>query len=479
MLRNKSTKLFSEIAGFFTSDEKTILKILELYQTMGISSFHIGIKDHKQGSFRKMDILLALMLSPLAATGQSKNNLITGWIKQTLDAEKDVLYRFVNDCRLRWRTIVYGINCKLIDCMQIENPSNACLILDDTDIKKTGFAMELVSRVWSHVEGKSILGFKGLFLGWCDEKSSLILDFSMHREGSKNEKTPFGLKPKQLKNQFHKDRPASSAGAKRVAEADQKKTDVGMRMISQAISRGISFGYILMDSWFVNGKMIRFILSLPGGKHLLGMGKMNGTKYLLHDQEFTAKELCDRLARKKKGKRNRALHMVCIQVNVFLQEELVCLFFYRNTGKGPWHFLISTDLDLTPLKAYRLYAKRWNIEVFFKESRQFFGLNDCHSRDFDALIAHTSVSVVAYNMFSTAKRLNCYETMGDLFREVAIQMTELTLSERIWAVIQDLLNFVADLLEIDFSSLLQKLMQNGDQESKLLRIVNYSAARAA
>ncbi|MFA5816966.1 MAG: transposase, partial [Bacteroidales bacterium] len=401
------------------------------------------------------------------------------WIKQTLDAEKDVLYRFVNDSRLRWRSIVYGISCKLINCIDIKNPSNACLILDDTDLKKTGVAMELVSRVWSHVEGKAVLGFKGLFLGWCDEKSSLILDFSMHREGGKNEKTPFGLKPKQLKNQFHKDRPSNSAGAKRVLEADQKKTDVGMSMIRRAISRGISFGYVLMDSWFVNGKMIRFILSLPGGKHLLGMGKMNGTKYKFQDKEFTAKELCDRLSRKKKGKRNRSLHMVCIQVNVFLQEEPVCLFFYRNTKKGPWHFLVSTDMELTPLKAYQLYAKRWNIEIYFKEAKRFFGLNDCHSRDFDALIAHTSVALIAYNMFSTAKRLNSYETLGDLFREVAGQMTELTLSERIWSVILELLKFVSNLFDIDFASLIQSLMQKGDPESKLLRIVNFCNARAA
>ena len=479
MLRNKSTKLFSEIADFFTSGEKAILKIIELYQTMGISSFHIGVGDHKQGLYRKMDILLALLLSPIADTGQTKNNQTADWLKHSLNAEKDVLYRFVNDCRLRWRSIVYGINCKLINCIDIENPSKACLILDDTDMRKTGITMELVSRIWSHVEGRTVLGFKGLFLGWCDEKSTLILDFSVHREGSNNEKTPFGLKPKQLKSQFHKDRAAKSAGAKRVQETEQKKTDVGMTMISRALSRGISFGYVLTDSWFVSGKMIRFILGLPGGKHLLGMGKMNGTKYRFQDKEVTAKELCDRLSRKKKGTRNRSLHMTCIQTNVFLQEDLVCLFFYRNTGKGPWHVLISTDLDLTPLTAYRLYAKRWNIEIFFKEARQFFGLNDCHSRDFDALIAHISISVVAYNMFSTAKRLNCYETMGDLFREVAGQMTELSLSERIWAVIEELLKFVADLMEVDFGALIQSLMQKGDPESKLLRIVNYNKANAA
>jgi len=88
-----------------------------------------------------MDILLSLLLSPIANTGQAKNNQTAGWIKQTLVAEKDVLYRFINDSRLRWRSIVYGINCILIGCIDIKKPSNACLILDDTDFKKTGFTM--------------------------------------------------------------------------------------------------------------------------------------------------------------------------------------------------------------------------------------------------------------------------------------------------------------------------------------------------
>jgi len=88
-------------------------------------------------------------------------------------------------------------------------------------------------------------------------------------------------------------------------------------------------------------------------------------------------------------------------------------------------------------------------------------------------------SVFAYNMFSTAKRLSSYETMGDLFREVASQMAELTLSERIWAIIVELLQFVADLIDSDFPSLVQSLMQKGDQQSKLMWILNFSMADAA
>ena len=476
MLRNKNTKLLSEIADFFTSEQKAICKILELYRTMGISSFHIGVNDRPQVVYRRMDILLTLLLSPLANANGTGNTL--AWFKKTMDAEKDVIYRFMNDCRLRWRSVIDGINCKLMSCMCVDKPADACLILDDTDLKKTGFKMELSSRIWSHVDNKALLGFKALVLGWCDGKSFLALDFSLHREVGKNEKFPCGLKPQQVKSQFHKERPSKCAGAKRVKEADHKKTESGKSMISRALFRGVPFSYVLMDSWFVSGKMIRFVLGLRG-KHLLGMGKMGTTKYGFQNRELTSKELSNSLSRKGKAKRIRKLNMRCIQVNVTIQEIPVCLFFYRNTGKGPWHFLISTDLDLTPLKAYQLYARRWNIEVCFKEMKQLFDLNGCHSRDFDAQIAHVSVTVIAYNMFSTAKRLNSYETMGDLFREVAGQMAELTLSERIWAIIVELLQLVADLMDVDFAALVQRLMQKADQDSKLMRLITFSNANAA
>jgi len=62
---------------------------------------------------------------------------------------------------------------------------------------------------------------------------------------------------------------------------------------------------------------------------------------------------------------------------------------------------------------------------------------------------------------------------GDLFREVAGQMTELTLSDRIWSLILDLLGLVSKIFEINFGSLIQSLMQEADYDSKLLRIINY------
>ena len=45
---------------------------------------------------------------------------------------------------------------------------NASYIFDDTTLEKTGYGIEQISRVFDHVQGKCILGFKtvGMRIFW-------------------------------------------------------------------------------------------------------------------------------------------------------------------------------------------------------------------------------------------------------------------------------------------------------------------------
>ena len=77
-----------------------------------------------------------------------------------------------------------------------------CFIADDTAIEKCGKTLEGISRIWDHVFHRSVLGFKGLFLAFWDGVNFLPIDFSLHNEMGKNQKKPFGLKPKELKARY-------------------------------------------------------------------------------------------------------------------------------------------------------------------------------------------------------------------------------------------------------------------------------------
>ena len=117
-----------------------------------------------------------------------------------LSCGKDVFYRLMNDGRIDWRNLSYSITMQLIRKTQKKTQTSTigprCLIVDDTDLPKTGRLIELIGRSYSHVTHSSNLGFKDLFMSYYDGKSFFSLDFNLHGEKGKNKNKPYGLKHK-------------------------------------------------------------------------------------------------------------------------------------------------------------------------------------------------------------------------------------------------------------------------------------------
>jgi hypothetical protein len=108
-----------------------------------------GIKFEPQNNWPEQylwqDILLTLVLMPLFSI---KN--VTGYTQSILydyfKAGKDTLYRLKNESLLSWRKITYRINRRMIKRIKQSGTRDAemsrCLILDDTDLRKTGKGIE-------------------------------------------------------------------------------------------------------------------------------------------------------------------------------------------------------------------------------------------------------------------------------------------------------------------------------------------------
>ena len=60
--------------------------------------------------------------------------------------------------------------------------------------------------------------------------------------------------------------------------------------------------------------------------------------------------------------------------------------------------LFSTDLALDPVKLYRYYAARFQIEFLFRDSKQFTGLTHCQARHTQALAFHVNASLSAVSL---------------------------------------------------------------------------------
>ena len=147
------------------------------------------------------------------------------------------------------------------------------------------------------------------------------------------------------------------------------------------------------------------------------------------------------------------------------------LFFTRTHGHTKVRLLASTDLKLSFLKAYQIYAIRWTIEVFFKESKQLLGLGKCQSNDFDAQIADTTLAMIRYTILSYEKRIRCYQTLGGLFKEAKEQTREGLLSERIWGQMIQILREFTEIFEIDTEELMTKILASPILEDRIYRML--------
>ena len=81
-----------------------------------------------------------------------------------------------------------------------------------------------------------------------DGKSSIPLDFSIHREKGQKEEKPYGMTKKELRRQFSKKRVKEAESRKRIQALDTNRIWMMLKMFYSALHRCLSIDYVLVDS---------------------------------------------------------------------------------------------------------------------------------------------------------------------------------------------------------------------------------------
>jgi len=115
-----------------------------------------------------------------------------------------------------------------------------------------------------------------------------------------------------------------------------------------------------------------------------------------------------------------------------------------------------------------IYNIRWTIEVFFKETKQLLGLGKSQSTNFDVQVAQTTITMIQYLLVSLKHRMEAYETIGGLFKDIKQDYIEHKLNERLLSAIIEILA-VLDLLTggVDIEETISKLICYSDSLSFL------------
>ena len=447
-------------------------------ECINIRPKQIGTEKKENCKFTNVQVLNLLMLFPFFVV-RNAYQYSGSSLSRLFSCEKDMFYRFMNDGNVKWRKLLYAMNLQLLRKIsrssETQNDRPVCLIIDDTDAPKSGRKCELIGKVFSHIEHKTILGYKCLTLLYTDGLSQLMLDFSLHGEEGRKPDRKQGLSDKERKARFSEDH-SGEAVEERIREYTMKKTDKAIEMVKYAIKRGIRFDYLLVDSWFTNADFVRLITSRHIRCHLLGMIKLGKTKYHTKWGDLNAGQIIKRLQKEGLVKHNATLKCSYCTIDVKFAGTTVRLFFSKRGRKGQWNGLLTTDLSLSFLKAYRTYATRWTTEVAYRDMKVLLNLGKSQSVHFSAQIASFTLTMMQYNILCTVKRFEAYETIGELFREATAGTLELSVTDRIWELILDTILEIAEIISADASELLSAVIDVNPKFHKFYQMYNLYAA---
>lgn len=305
MAMNKSRKIIGELQDFFANNDasKAINSIATIMTCIRIHSKAIGSVKNPNCKFTCLQVLQLLVLFPFFSV-KNAANYSSSALGKLFACHKDMFYRFMNDGNINWRRIIYSFFRQLYSRVSRNTTVKSdvrCVIIDDTDLPKTGLRTEKIGKVFSHTQMKPILGFKAMFLCFTDGVSQFLLDFSLHGEEGKQSGKPQSLSLKQLESRYTKEHSEDECIAERSAEYLESEIKTAISMLKRSIVEGVHFDYLLVDSWFTCTELLKFVASRHFGCHLIGMIKMGKTKYETTLGNKTAAEIIKTLQKKSKS----------------------------------------------------------------------------------------------------------------------------------------------------------------------------------
>ena len=344
-------------------------------------------------------------------------------INNELSFGKDAAYELLKGETYNWRRLLLSLGRRLFEVFNrlTSDERESVLIIDDSPYDRSRSKwVELLSSVWDHSTGRFLKGFRMLTICWSDGTSCLPMDFALL--SSSDAKKRLCASKKSVDKRC--------CAYQRRKEATEKATVHLEAMVKRILSTGVTAQYLLMDSWFT---MPGTVVTLARHLKVIGMVKKSSRiHYTFNGQSLDLKAIYRRL-----GKR-RGRAKIPASTNVMLKDELAAkIVFVRDKRKTDWLALLSTDTNLADEDIVRIYGKRWDIEVFFKMAKQHLKLaKEIQCRDFDALIAHTSIVFMRYMFLAYQCRMETdHRTFGDLFYACCDEVADISFMEALYRIL--------------------------------------------
>lgn len=260
------------------------------------------------------------------------------------------------------------------------------LCLDDVVVaKRFSTKCPWTGWTWSNSEKRKVYGLHIVVLLWC-------------------------LGPLKIPVAFRLWRPRAKCRAQRY----HTKLQLAQQMISEMVTLGLPFDYLVFDSWY-NARWFTRWLNNCGITWQSTLPKNTRIVYR------KSKIRVDKLAPTLKLKWRAHLGVRTAVLNVYLPEYGSVRLVVTRDGHGRWKYIVTNDLtaDLTTIVLRQ--RSRWDIETLFRDSKQLAGFAACQCRVPQAMVRHVAFVLLTYVVLTQLK-LDPSETAGEVKERLQLQM---------------------------------------------------------
>ena len=77
--------------------------------------------------------------------------------------------------------------------------------------------------------------------------------------------------------------------------------------------------------------------------------------------------------------------------------------------------------------------------------------------------------MLQYNILGYVKQYESYETIGGVFRDVTQASVELTVTEKIWGILMEVIQTIAEAFNFDQDEMMRAIINNNNKELNAVR----------
>jgi SRSO17 transposase len=261
----------------------------------------------------------------------------------------------------------------LVDALTHESPRQGYLIIDDTIAHKTGKTIDGVAWHYDHTTGKSVLGHQVVSSHYVGPHLHLPVDFAPYLPQA-----------------------ALPAGAPVVDKIALAKT-----LIERAMTQGIPFDTVLLDSWYCCRELTETIAGAE--KHWVAACKSNRLLETPHGfvslatyaQTLPAEAFRQVTLDGTAGPRTFTVFTKTVTLKTLGRVRLVISYEDPSRISEPV-FWVTDRKDWDAKRLLIAYLHRSVIEGFYRDAKQHLGFEACELRTWQGVTRHWQCVFVAY-----------------------------------------------------------------------------------